>query len=186
TRIRGAASPRSASPIGPAPTRLPRMALPLPTKNSFSVMCPGNGPSHAPQNAQHRARVPGALRARGAVLGLALAEDEQAERDDTDGPHQTGGDGQPVEVALDHRGAPQGGGDTAAEQIGEATTFALVEQDQHDHQHADDHQGNGQTDDNHTLTRNSTPTRGNPNDQNFRPASRHLRKSEIPDRVSGT
>src|SRR5580704_14494141 len=29
TRTRGAASPRSASPIGPAPTRLPRMALPL-------------------------------------------------------------------------------------------------------------------------------------------------------------
>ena len=31
TRTRGAASPRSASPIGPAPTRLPRIALPLPT-----------------------------------------------------------------------------------------------------------------------------------------------------------
>jgi len=29
TRIRGAASPRSASPIGPAPTRLPLIALPL-------------------------------------------------------------------------------------------------------------------------------------------------------------
>src|SRR3954451_20679931 len=29
TRCRGAASPRSASPIGPAPTRLPRIAFPL-------------------------------------------------------------------------------------------------------------------------------------------------------------
>ncbi|GAA4952439.1 hypothetical protein GCM10023224_41500 [Streptomonospora halophila] len=33
--MRGADSPRSASPIGPAPTRLPRIALPLPTENSF-------------------------------------------------------------------------------------------------------------------------------------------------------
>src|SRR4051794_35335791 len=30
TACRGAASPRSASPMGPAPTRLPRMALPPP------------------------------------------------------------------------------------------------------------------------------------------------------------
>ncbi len=30
-RFRGADSPRSASPIGPAPTLLPRMALPLAT-----------------------------------------------------------------------------------------------------------------------------------------------------------
>src|SRR6201995_3714013 len=34
THTRGAASPRSASPIGPAPTLLPRIALPLLTHHS--------------------------------------------------------------------------------------------------------------------------------------------------------
>ena len=37
TRCRGAASPRSASPIGPAPTRLPRIALPPATSGPLIV-----------------------------------------------------------------------------------------------------------------------------------------------------
>ena len=39
-RSRGADSPRSASPIGPAPTRLPRIALPLATVVTPCVMVP--------------------------------------------------------------------------------------------------------------------------------------------------
>src|SRR6202042_34096 len=39
-RTRGAASPRSASPIGPAPTRLPRMALPLLTAHPLPQDAP--------------------------------------------------------------------------------------------------------------------------------------------------
>src|ERR1700693_6092908 len=37
TQTRGAASPRSASPIGPAPTLLPRMALPLLTDHPLKA-----------------------------------------------------------------------------------------------------------------------------------------------------
>src|SRR5258706_8197418 len=57
TRLRGAASPRSASPIGPAPTRLPRIALPPATVSDSSLVattlrgarakrarCHGDGP----------------------------------------------------------------------------------------------------------------------------------------------
>src|SRR5215472_19386931 len=40
TRTRGAASPRSASPMGPAPTRLPRMALPLLTDHPLVTNTP--------------------------------------------------------------------------------------------------------------------------------------------------
>ena len=39
-RRRGAVSPRSASPIGPAPTRLPRMALPPATKGALLALVP--------------------------------------------------------------------------------------------------------------------------------------------------
>src|SRR3984885_9685060 len=38
TQTRGAASPRSASPIGPAPTRLPRIALPLLTESHLYAL----------------------------------------------------------------------------------------------------------------------------------------------------
>jgi hypothetical protein len=38
TQTRGAASPRSASPIGPAPTLLPRMALPLLTDHPLKAI----------------------------------------------------------------------------------------------------------------------------------------------------
>src|SRR5215207_10469676 len=38
TTSRGAASPRSASPMGPAPTRLPRMALPPATFTPLAVL----------------------------------------------------------------------------------------------------------------------------------------------------
>lgn len=45
TRRRGAASPRSDSPIGPAPTRVPRIALPLAIDRLTSRNCPGRAPS---------------------------------------------------------------------------------------------------------------------------------------------
>jgi hypothetical protein len=38
TQTRGADSPRSASPMGPAPTLLPRMALPLLTDHPFKAV----------------------------------------------------------------------------------------------------------------------------------------------------
>jgi hypothetical protein len=44
TRTRGAASPRSASPIGPAPTRLPRIALPLLTAHPLPHGLLGHDP----------------------------------------------------------------------------------------------------------------------------------------------
>src|SRR5690606_26401166 len=141
-------SPRSASPIGPAPTRLPRMALPLPTKNSFG--------GHAPARGKSELRSP---------------VDEQAEHDDGDDPHQRGDDRQPVQVALHHRRSAQGGGDAAAEQIGQTAALALVQQHQHQKEDAADHYENGQTED-HTLTRNSTPTRGNGRPWTPRPRTR--------------
>jgi hypothetical protein len=40
TQTRGADSPRSASPMGPAPTLLPRMALPLLTDHPLKTIEP--------------------------------------------------------------------------------------------------------------------------------------------------
>src|SRR3954451_10844928 len=86
TRWRGAASPRSASPMGPAPTRLPRMAFPPP------AMCDS--------------------------LSVLVGQD-QAQPDDAGEPDHADADGEPVEVALGHRGSAERAGDTASEHVRE-------------------------------------------------------------------
>src|SRR5690606_30320641 len=87
SRTRGAASPRSASPIGPAPTRLPRIALPLPTDELL-------------------ARSPRARRGENHchVRRRTSGFEKQAERDDADEPDHARDDGETVEVPLDHGG----------------------------------------------------------------------------------
>src|SRR3954452_5120062 len=101
--IRGAASPRSASPIGPAPTRLPRIALP---------------PAIAVLPCRRRA-------ARDASAGGAEALD-QPEAHDAGGPDQRDGDGEPVEVLLGHGRPAQARRRPAAEHVGQAPALALV------------------------------------------------------------
>src|SRR5450759_1174657 len=106
---RGAASPRSASPMGPAPTRLPRIALPLATMLLLGVQV-----SPATQT--------------GAVLaGEAL---DEAETDDAGSPHQTQRHGEPVEVALGDRRPAHRGGHASSEHVREATALALVQKNQ--------------------------------------------------------
>ena len=68
-RTRGAASPRSASPIGPAPTRLPRIALPLLTAHPLPHDC--------------RAR-----RRSGRPAALPSAIQQEPERDDAQEPER--------------------------------------------------------------------------------------------------
>src|ERR1700723_1731521 len=53
TQVRGAASPRSASPIGPAPTLLPRIALPLLTDHLIVAV-----PSRQPRDRQPKGHQP--------------------------------------------------------------------------------------------------------------------------------
>src|SRR6476661_5570336 len=113
-KTRAAASPRSASPIGPAPTRLPRIALPLATV--YSLVRSGRAGGRP---GCHPRPVPSA--------GEAL---DQAETDDGSGPDQTDGDGEAVEVALGDRGPAHGAGHAAAEHVGETAALALVEQDE--------------------------------------------------------
>src|SRR5699024_1645924 len=153
--MRGAASPRSASPMGPAPTRLPRMALPLPTKNSFGGIA-------------HR-KVPGKLdcgrgtydgcRAPTTALQPHSPVDQQTEDDDSEDPGDSEPDGHPVEVALDHGRPTERGGDATTEHVGKTAALPLVHQHQKDQQDTEKHHEDGQTED-HTLTRSATPKRG--------------------------
>src|SRR3954447_5425967 len=95
-RCRGTDSPRSASPIGPAPTRLPRMALP-----------PATNP--APCSSTDRS-----------VLLSAPSDvvlEHQAFGDDRGEPDNAREDRQPVEVLLDDGRAGQCRRDAAAEQV---------------------------------------------------------------------
>src|SRR5215469_6093477 len=96
TRTRGAASPRSASPMGPAPTRLPRMALPLLTDHPLVT------------------NVPAAAMAAPA----SLLQDPQ--RDDADEPDDASRDGDAVQVPLHDGRRSQGRRDAAAEQVGQS------------------------------------------------------------------
>src|SRR4051794_5929645 len=100
-RCRGADSPRSASPIGPAPTRLPRMALPpatvLPLAPVLREQC-------------LRFSVRGAIAAGAGPVGSTLyggglvpVLDLEPERDDRRCPEDADEDGEPVEVLLHHR-----------------------------------------------------------------------------------
>src|SRR5690349_21549483 len=98
--MRGAASPRSASPIGPAPTRLPRMALPPATcapDVSLLLRPDPAGPI-----------LPGARRARRRpAAGVLPLLEEQAQRDDRHEPDEAADDGEAVEVLLHHSAAAQ-------------------------------------------------------------------------------
>src|SRR5690606_4831391 len=81
TRTRGAASPRSASPIGPAPTRLPRIALPLPTDELLA-----RSPRARRGESPYSLRLPGGGRSGKAHRHVADAArsglEQQTERDD--------------------------------------------------------------------------------------------------------
>lgn len=98
TQTRGADSPRSASPIGPAPTLLPRMALPLLTEHPLSCglflarACRCLMP-------RRRSRVEYENSRRAQALPV-----EDAEADDTEEPDNTRDDREPVEIPLDYRG----------------------------------------------------------------------------------
>src|SRR5689334_19531233 len=77
---------------------------------------------------------------------IALAEraqtsvvDKPAEGDNADKPEHTEENGDAVQVPLDHRRRTQSRGDTAAEQVRQAATLALVqENEQDDHERRDD------------------------------------------------
>src|SRR5471030_2653358 len=105
--------------MGPAPTRLPLIALPLATMLLLGV------------------QVSPAKRAGAALDGEAL---DEPETDNAGAPYQTEGNGEPVEVALGDRRAAHGAGHAAAEHVGEATTLALVQEDQQGQQQPTEHQ----------------------------------------------
>src|SRR4051794_19523456 len=119
---RGAASPRSASPMGPAPTRLPRMAFPPPATVRLL---------------------------RGSLSGKSVAGLEQEpEPDHARDPHQSDANCDAVEVALRHGRAAQSTGHTAPEHVGEPATAPLVEEHQQNHEQARDNEQDLE-DDNH-------------------------------------
>src|SRR5690349_1462899 len=125
TVCRGAASPRSASPIGPAPTRLPRMALPPPA-------------------ATLRAPVECGL---AVCLGSAARLEQQSQRDDAGDPDDAGTDRDPVEVPLRNRRTAETARDAAAEHVRQSAAPALVEQDQQNEEQARQHEEHGERDD---------------------------------------
>src|SRR5438067_12371237 len=118
-RCRGADSPRSASPIGPAPTRLPRIALPPATVMPLASLCCFNGPCCLPTGGGFPP-VYEAFWRLSPTYGLVAALDLEAEGDDRRGPHDAARDGEPVEVLLDDRRAGGRGRDAAAEHVGPA------------------------------------------------------------------
>src|SRR3954469_11313169 len=114
-KTRAAASPRSASPIGPAPTRLPRIALPPATVSDSSLLWtlpvhdnPGTRVRHAATGWTECTHGP--RRAASARLDCLLLE-QQPEPDDGGDPEDRSADRQPVEVLLDDRRAAERGRD---------------------------------------------------------------------------
>src|SRR3954452_1137629 len=101
-RWRGADSPRSASPIGPAPTPLPRMALPPATN---PAPCSSRDPSWV-------------LSAPSEVV-----LEHQALGNDRGEPDDAGEDRQAIQVLLHHRRTRQRRGDAAAEQVTQAAAL---------------------------------------------------------------
>src|SRR5674476_811526 len=79
----GAVSPRSASPVGPAPTRLPRIALPVATMSLLEVQI-------SPMHFSGGRCGPGA--------GLVGEAHDEIKTNDGGAPHQPQGNGEPVEV----------------------------------------------------------------------------------------
>src|SRR3954451_125881 len=127
TVCRGAASPRSASPIGPAPTRLPRIALPPP-----ATLC---APVETFLGVKRVKR-----------LRSAVGLQQQTQSDDAREPDHARTDRDPVEVALGHRGTTQTAGHAASEHVGEPAAPAFVQQDEQDQQEAgqDEQHGEGE------------------------------------------
>jgi hypothetical protein len=97
TQTRGADSPRSASPIGPAPTLLPRMALPLLTEYPLSLWVCFSPVPYLPHAYAGTASRMKSRRARALPI-------EDAEADDTEEPDNTRDDREPVEIPLNYRG----------------------------------------------------------------------------------
>src|SRR6478736_3946504 len=131
-RCLGAASPRSASPIGPAPTLLPRIALPPAT------MTPSDGPDTHQGAREGRERKSTARSA-----GL----EQQAESDDADRPQHRYPDGDPVEVLLGNRRAAEAAGDATPEHVRQTATTTLVQQDHEDEECTAQHEQNVEKDD---------------------------------------
>src|SRR5689334_24445085 len=121
TRCRGAVSPRSFSPIGPAPTRLPRIALPP------AIISPPDA---------------------GACHSLRLVE--QPQTDDADGPDHARDDRQPVEVPLDDRRTGKARVERSTQHRREPATLAAVQQHQHHEQQARDDEHDRQREDHGT------------------------------------
>src|SRR3954453_2847650 len=121
TLCRGADSPRSASPIGPAPTRLPRMAFPPPA----TLPAPVSG-----------------------SVWSAAGLQQQPESDDAREPDQARTDRDAVEVPFRDRGTAEPARHTPTEHAGEPTASALVQEHEQDQQQAgqDEQHGKG---DNH-------------------------------------
>src|SRR5215475_12261803 len=141
-RNRGAESPRSASPMGPAPTRLPRMALPLATdvlpgffsatRRAAKAKCM-DGTGGTRRSFPEPARRP-------AVSELALQQ--ESERNDRYRPYHADEIRDAVEIALHDRRATEGRGHAATEHVGQAAALPLVQEDQQHQQEAgnDQHQ----------------------------------------------
>src|SRR5260370_24626868 len=132
TQTRGAASPRSASPIGPAPTLLPRMALPLLTDHPLKAIVPLSQNFGAGYY--------------GAGYTYRLVINQPAEGDNTHEPQDPEENGDPVQVPLDDGGGAEGRGHSAAEQVRQAAALAFVQQDEQDHHETGDDQDNRKPD----------------------------------------
>src|SRR5450759_917554 len=111
----GAVSPRSASPVGPAPTRLPRIALPVATMSLLEVQI-------SPMHFSGGRYGPGA--------GLVGEAHDEIKTNDGGAPHQPQGNGEPVEVTLGDRGTTHGAGHASTEHVGQTTALALMQQNQ--------------------------------------------------------
>src|SRR3954464_12975421 len=116
--MRSAWKPRSCSPIGPAPTREPRIALPPDAMLLLAVLA---------VLLQWRLRA-----------GIELGDEPG--HDDPDDPHQPENHRDAVEVAFGYTRRTQVGGHTAAEHVGQAAATSFVEQDEQRQQEACDAQ----------------------------------------------
>src|SRR5689334_22544521 len=106
-RSRGAVSPRSDSPMGPAPTRVPRIALPPAMTLASSDRVPTTRPTARPPDA----------------APSAAALDQQSRTDDGDDPDGRHEQRHPVEVLL-HDARPHEAGLDAAAEEGRQTAAA--------------------------------------------------------------
>src|SRR5215472_14352277 len=83
----------------------------------------------------------------GAGQDYRLVINQPAEGDNAHEPQDPEENRNAVQVPLDDGGRAQGGGNPAAEQVGQPAALALVQQDEQDHHEARDDQDNGKPDD---------------------------------------